>query len=322
MTLENAPVFPSSIRAQLTFRMRRAAPVSGAELHRYRAAGATILSESPLELLKPWLVGRSGEETAPPSAHVPAACRQKLLHREDVWLGDRLREVRCWWCGDSFLMETDDLQELVLADHGRLLVYGGRSDVCRSLLEEMIVGPALILSLAHHGTFALHAGAVVRNGAAHVFAGDSGAGKSTLADFLGGQKAAGCRRISDDILPLRLDSGGPMALPHYPQLKLAPDEQISSPRLERLPVAAVYVLDSQEGDGGERGCRLLDLHPRAAALALVRHTVAARFFTAPLLAMHLDFCTSMAESVPFHRLSYPRRRDFLPAVAEVLGMAP
>ena len=56
----------------------------------------------------------------------------------------------------------------------------------------------------------------------------------------------------------------------------------------------------------------------AAVLALVRHTVAARLFTAELLRQHVDACARLAASADVVRLRYPHRHEALAQVKAAL----
>jgi hypothetical protein len=189
---------------------------------------------------------------------------------------------------------------------------------------ETALGPALALALAAHGVFCLHAGAVERQGRVVALVGESGRGKSTLAAFLG--HGRGWRRLADDVLPVTsaLDSGT-VGLPHFPQLKLAPGTQVTADVPHRLPLGAVYVLERPAGaststeDLGPANASLSPpLDTRAAMLALVRHTVAARLFDRTLSTAHMRFCAEAAASVPVRRVAYPLLPEALPRVRDLM----
>jgi hypothetical protein len=184
-------------------------------------------------------------------------------------------------------------------------------------VAEAALGPALVLGLALRRIFCLHAGAVARGDRAVAFVGGSGAGKSTLAARLPGAGDGGWRRVADDVLPVAADGGAVWALAHFPQFKLAPAEQAAGAADARLRLAAVYLLDPAEEVRGEVTAR--DLGGRDAAVALARHTVAARLFAPAELGTHLDFCAQAAARLPVRRLAYPRRLDVLPAVAAAVA---
>lgn len=189
------------------------------------------------------------------------------------------------------------------------------------LVAQTVLGPALLLALALHGTFALHASAAAHSGRAAVFLGESGAGKSTLAADLGRRAGHGWSRLSDDVLPIAMTADGVLeALPEYPQLKLAPEEQYVAlgPRPERIAIGAIYALDAIFGGDAAEPVTITALSPRDAFVALIEQTVASRLFAPDLSALHLDFCAAIATTVPMKRLCYPRRLDAFDAVAEAL----
>ncbi len=188
-------------------------------------------------------------------------------------------------------------------------------------IAQSLLGPGLLLALALKGTFAFHASAAAFAGRAAVFLGDSGAGKSTLAAALDRRGAVGWTRLADDVLPVTLAATGRIdALPAYPQLKLAPREQYVADgrRPERLPVAAVYLLEEPgagaDHDGGADAVTLMPASPRDALLALTAHTMAVRLFAPSLAARHFAFCASAVGVLPVKRLRYPRQIALLDAV--------
>lgn len=174
-------------------------------------------------------------------------------------------------------------------------------------VEEALLGPALALALARRGTFVLHASAVVLGEGVIGFLGESGAGKSTLARLLTSQGAA---LAADDLLAV---TTGPVALPHYPQLKLGEEAMAAIAALEpRYPLLGLYEL----APGGEVAAE--ELPAVSATALLLRHTVAGRLFARDLLAAHLGFMGDLAGRVPVRRLRVPRRMDVGEEVLRVL----
>ncbi len=181
------------------------------------------------------------------------------------------------------------------------------ADRLETPVAEALVGPALMLTLAAAGRFCLHASAVRIGEAVVAFCGDSGAGKSTLAQMASDDWL----RISDDILPVRLECGRLLALPHYPQPKLAPDAHYPVTAPSQLPVTALFVLTSRSH---AQAVTSTLLSPAQALAAVVRHTIAACLFPPHLLTTHLRFCAKTAECVPVYELAFARRWEALPAV--------
>ena len=184
------------------------------------------------------------------------------------------------------------------------------------VVVEAALGPALILALALQGTWTLHASAVFSDDRAVAFVGESGNGKSTLAGFLGREGRPGWRLLADDMLPVVPGPGGLDVLPHFPQLKLAGEDCSPAALPERMPLAAIYVLPPAAGRS--KAVQVRRLGSRDAALAVVRHTVAARLFDGALLARHLAFCAHAAAHIRICRLTYPHRYELLPAVRDAI----
>ena len=233
-----------------------------------------------------------------------------------AWVGGQWRGVRTQRIGTGFGLEVEGIGRFHVSDDGcEIVCTEADPKIDRSTLSEAIVGPCLILALALQGTWCLHASAVLSGGRLVAIVGESGLGKSTLAAFLDAQGSP-WRRVADDILPFALRHDGLTALPRFPQLKLSPDRQPSIGMPERMPLEAIYVLAPADVAAAP------DLRPltkQEVALALVRHTVAARLFDRDLLAHHLDVCSQAAGLVPVRRLLYPHRLDLLADVAQLLA---
>lgn len=118
-------------------------------------------------------------------------------------------------------------------DHALYLDWAGVASFKASDGNELVVSPvakdgniislftvseALGLILFQKGYFLLHASSVAVGDEAWCFMGMPGAGKSsTAAAFI----KAGCRLLSDDLTAITFDeSGNPVIIPAYPQLKI------------------------------------------------------------------------------------------------------
>lgn len=247
----------------------------------------------------------------------PQSVEPRCVYGGPGEIGGARRRVECWWSGEGYRLEIAGAGAFAVAAGGtdlRCLQVDSRAT--RGELVEVLLGPVLLLALAQRGIFCLHAGAVAAGARAVAFAGASGAGKSTLAAALA--RRPPFRRLADDLLPVALEAGGAVALPHFPQLKLPAAEQPAGED-ERLELAAVYLLAAEAKGGADAGLAQVascDLAGRRGALALVAQTAAARLFAPPLLAAHLSFCGDLAARIPVRRLAYPRRAEALPRVAE------
>ena len=120
------------------------------------------------------------------------------------------------------------------------------------------------------------------------------------------------QRLGDDLLPVTWENGCFYALPHFPQLKLPITAQPGLTFPEKIPLAAVYLLDKGPVIHIEAA------GPASAALTLASHSVAARLFDRQLLGAHLDFCAQAAKAASVRRLIYPRIFAELPAVWQAL----
>lgn len=226
------------------------------------------------------------------------------------WLAGLDRRVECRYSPTGARLVVPDLagfdldrQKGVIRSLPEFTPAGTAPD----LIEEVLLGPALLLQLAWRSAFALHAGAVQMNGSVVAFCAESGVGKSTLAGGFQGEDLA----VADDLLPIRLDPD-PVALPRFPQFKWPAERQYPLAAPVSLPLRAVCLLTPEPAETAASYISAQALDLPHSALALVRHTVASRLFPPELLQSHLDFCRDLATAVPVYRLRYPRRLGLLP----------
>jgi hypothetical protein len=277
----------------------------------HRLAGQPIWIDPGLPELLPF---RCSDPASPPPqipTHLSSLAGQPPSLRAEGWVAEHFSTVSVWQDEQGILTEVPTIGRFWTAADGSTIsmvtIFPGSSPALRA---EALLGPPLVLALALNGTWCLHASAVEIGGQCYAFLGGSGAGKSTLAAFLGGQP--GVRRVADDILPVGFDDRQAWALPRFPQLKLPIRQQPGAVLPERLPLAAVFLLDEQPTLSIE------PLRPGNSALLLAGQTVAARLFDRQLLARHLDFCIQAAPLMAARRLAYPRRLDGLPEVWKAL----
>lgn len=291
----------------------------GLPAHTYRIAGQTIVADRQVAELACF----SSPAFAGP---VPVALATSPIHHTSPnlvchgqgFISGAWREVQCHSAPDGYRLSVAGVGTFSIDAPGtRIDLIVAVRRAAPHELEEALLGPVLILALALRGTWCLHASAVAVQGRAIVFVSESGRGKSTLAAFLASQCEAGWETLADDILPVTLTTAGLDALPRFPQLKAQPGYAICSGQPERVPVALVYVLAPSTTEGAT--CEIQPLTARGAALALVRHTVAARLFDHTLLARHLATCSEAAARVPVRRLTYPHQYDVLSRVCSMLA---
>jgi len=220
---------------------------------------------------------------------------------------------------------------------GRFRVRAGREvavdlspDADERAVRLCLLGPIAALLLHQRGRLILHASAVAVAGNAIAFMGGQGWGKSTMAAAF---HVRGHGALADDVTALQLDSGRPMALPAFPQIKLWPNSIIAlgdapetlpvvHPDFAKraipvtagfadapLPLRRIYVLAS-----GER-VEIESLSPQEALVELIGHSYAARFgkelLQATGMATHFKQCARVAENTRLYRFRRPASLSIL-----------
>ena len=260
---------------------------------------------------------RPGTGLLPPR---PAA-RTEQVFLGDGQLGRHRRRIECGWSRQGYALRVDGVGQFhISADGGRIRPREVRVPRSSVDLAETVLGPAVTLALALQDVWCLHASAIASGGAVTAFVGESGAGKSTLARELPRLDPSLCCG-ADDVLPVAIEDGAAWALPRFPQLKYRFDRQPGEALPDRLPLTRIFVLSPPrpvETEPAEGAVVVERLDGYAAALALVRHTVAAKLFTEDLLRRHVEACAKLAERVEIARLCYPRRLDALSRVGETI----
>ena len=277
----------------------------------HRLAGQDILIDPAIPEMMPFRIEKKVLPHPPlPDKLTKLSASAPLLQAEG-WIADRLETISLWRDEDGILLEIPSAGRYWTSANGDAIhQVAGLPGLSPAILAQSLLGPPLVLALALRRVWCLHASAVSVAVRATAFLGNSGAGKSTLAAFLDGQP--GVQRLGDDLLPIDWENGGLGVRPRFPQLKLPVNSQPGLSFPERLPLAAVYLLE--EGPI----IRIEPLSPASAALTLAAHSVAARLFDHALLEAHLDFCARAASLVPVRRLTYPRFYTELPAVWRAL----
>ncbi|GAB4150641.1 MAG: hypothetical protein Fur0021_13510 [Candidatus Promineifilaceae bacterium] len=267
----------------------------------YAIAGCVLVSSHPLTELAHLRLPHFTLPGSPPlsaAAVTPSSLGGALVFAGIACLGGQQRHVTCQVTADVIWLASPTAGLAAISRRQpRITLFPPTHDEQTPLLAT-----ALILTLAQQGVFCFHASAVVAGDKLVAFLGESGQGKSTLAAYL----AADWQPLVDDVLPLAT-AAAPVACLPFPQPLPHP---IKTP--SPIPLSAAYLLH-------EGNLSLSALPPTAAALALVRHTVAARLFPSDLLARHLDFCAQLAVAVPIKRLRYPRHHAALAAVRQALA---
>jgi hypothetical protein len=293
----------------------RLAPDEGADGFVQPLAGESLWTASPLApAAAP--APRQRDDAAPGEA---VASWRVVATGVGSDLGSARRvEVRMGASGERVVEYDDGEQFWIAADGGAIVRMAPGSRAAAAALERALGAP-LALALARRGVHLLHASALLGRGRVIACTADSGVGKSTFAGGAAGSPELGLRRVADDVLPVRLATAAE-ALPHFPQLKLAPEASYGSAEPARLPLAALVELERRDDVGAPR---LRRLAPAAGALLLSRATVAARLFDATLLAPHFEACAEAARGLVVARLSYAsgphRLGEALALLADQIG---
>lgn len=234
--------------------------------------------------------------------------------------------------------------DLVIAEAGSFRVTAGREILFEPLegvsernLRLFLLGSAMGLILHQRGILPLHANAVELGGRAIAVAGAAGAGKSTLAAWF---SQHGLRLVGDDVVALQAGSGGVLAFPGPPRVRLwresmqrfgfdseGLEPSYADPAVakwdlpvpadaliaEPLPLGPVYIL----GDGPE--IAITPLGGAAAATALFDHTYRGGYADRrpEWQAAHWRTVAAVAASVPVFSLARPRDLNQL----EALGLS-
>lgn len=271
--------------------------------YHYRVAGISISSDTPVEYLRSF---KSLPEVRrqTPSVTVPKSDGKRItVYMGTGWISQAWRDVHCEIGRQGYYVTISGIGCFFVLSSGRQIELVQKESGCApDLVEEALLGPPLILALAKHSIWCIHASAVVAANHALLFTGRSGAGKSTIAGYLDNDQRNAFLRFADDLVPISLKNGAIVAHTRYPQLKLGVNSQPHIRKPEHLPIAAIHDLCNLEHDE----VRIERVSGQAAAMMLAQHTISSRLFDAKLLESHLDFCAVAAQSLRVSRLCYPR----------------
>ncbi len=245
------------------------------------------------------------------------------------------------WYQYAFLQDEatyvrwDGVGEFVVDRRGRTISYRREEQASDESFQVYLLGQALSFALVAQGIEPIHATAVVVDGAAIAFMGSNAFGKSMLAaSFLG----AGYPLLTDDLIVLHNSSGGTLAYPGPPRIKLfaklasqllsapaaAPMNASTSKLIVPLdatqtcahpvPVRAIYSVAAPRESCRVAAAAIEPVSPRDSFVELVKGTFNRRLVDARRLRRQLDVMTAVAERVPVKRLRYPRTMEQLPDV--------
>lgn len=283
----------------------------------YGLACERIDCDVPLAALDAYRLPGSGP--LPPTEPFPVPSGACDAERRSVrgWIGGETRKVVCIAGAAGFDIHVSGIGRFAVSvPDGHIWCMSLETGLsrARARLEEVLLGPALVLSLACRDVWCLHASAVSLSGSTVLFLGASGQGKSTLAGYCAGR--SGLERVADDILPCSLVDEVACAKPHFPQLKLPPLAQYPKQATCCLPVDALIFIDPTPGG---QDVEIETVPPIDAVKRLAETTVAVSLFDSALHWRHLRFLASVLASVPVFALRYSHSYAQLPAVCDAVA---
>jgi hypothetical protein len=265
------------------------------------------------------------------SDDIERACRKERVSFRDEG----------FWQSSVF---ADGSAHVAWKEHFEFVVSAGAEQVLWQKLQEVpnevfftyFLGQVFSYCLLARGVEPLHATAMLVNDQAIAFLGDSGVGKSTLAaTFL--QK--GYTLLTDDVLALAFKGEGVWVRPGIARVKLNPDSadavfsgrrsipmnsftskmifalQDSQHGSREVPLRALYVLPHKPS---QSRIMVRRLSGRASFLPIVQNTFNDTVLHPDRLKQQFAFAARLASLIPIKRLSYPRRLDLLPSVADAI----
>ena len=269
----------------------------------YRLAGGIIFLPLRIKELERFVVANS--ESNPPLFE--EFCEQTSFASETYWMRGVRCDLEAWHTtSNGILLRIVGGPEFYVTANGAVAAPVSVTRKLTDLDLFLLLGPALVFALALRGVWSFHASAVFHKGKTILFVGESGMGKSTLAAYL--SKQDGYQRVADDILPASFLDDEIRVLPHFPQLKLPPDDQPGIKLPESLRLDALCVL--RHADTNDEPA-IHFVPPSRAVQDVLKHIAGARMFDERLLAGHLAFSAEVAKQVKVYHLTYPHRRDAL-----------
>jgi hypothetical protein len=245
--------------------------------------------------------------------------------------------------GYSYQRRTDgsvhvswsDLFDFVVHANGRRIDVFAGTDIDGETVVAYLISQVLSVALLLQGIPTLHASAVSLHGNAVVLLGESGFGKSTLTAAL---LAEGAQLITDDLLVLRKEAAGYVAVPGAQRIKLAPAAADAlhlawpdTPMLDDSGKHVYHVPAAHCAAAPVPVERVLLLQPDAAQPSLVslsKQQATRALLSATFNPLHTEnarlqelllTAEAIADALPFYQLAIPRA---LARLAEVSALVP
>jgi hypothetical protein len=225
----------------------------------------------------------------------------QLVYQSKTLIGDSQFQIQ---------VNSKDNQEfqLVMDQHivyvSKKIISTDSSELCVTLL----FGPALILNLALNHVFCFHASSFEYKGSIFIVFAKSGTGKSTIAEFF---QQTYNSRIADDIVAMKNIDGVLNLLPNFPQLKLSTENQSKQTHFNKN-IKLVFAHNSA------KPTRLNKIDRFSAIKSTIKHSVATKIFSSPILANHLDFCHQLVQQTDAFELEYQHSKSSLNQLCNLL----
>jgi hypothetical protein len=300
-----------------------------AATHHYVTCGLAITSDIAVPGLS------SGAPEGPVDLHVAvgrcAEARALLVRQHVRYLSadhveDGTPQLTVWTdSGGAHRLRYADGTEFIIDRQATRVDVEWMAPLTAADAAVYLLGPVLGFVMRLRGMVPLHASAVVVDGRATAFVGDAWAGKSTTAAAFA---ALGHAVLSDDLLPVLETAGTMVAHPSHPRLTMWPDSVKAlfgqsrdlpslTPTYDKryldleagdrfqptpVPLEVIYVLGDRAT--ARQQWRVEPVHPRAALMALVKHTYGNYLLDAPMRAREFEVLSRVAERVRVRQLTF------------------
>jgi hypothetical protein len=241
---------------------------------------------------------------------------------------------------ECFELIYSDGASFVVDSEARRVWGTFRSPLTEADLATYFLGPVLGFVLRRRHITSLHASTVELFGHAVALSGDAGLGKSTTAAALA---LRGVPVLSEDIAPMREDSGSFHVVPGYPRVCLWPDSVnylLGSPDAlplltpvwekrylpldgvrarfssEPLPLGLIYLFAPRSGEAGAP--HVEEMSPREALLTLVQNTYMNWLLDREHRAVEFDALSRLVKQVPVRRIVPHSDAGRIPALCELI----
>ncbi|WP_150275918.1 aldolase [Paenibacillus tepidiphilus] len=290
----------------------------------YRAFGLQIYSEFPLPELPP--------------ADEPGILGSISVERGDLnerWEAIPKLTAHLGTADGEVMFSAQDVA-IFSIQGGNLITVSPVDGADEDCVRLYILGSCMGVLLMQRQILPLHGSALVLGGEAYALVGRSGAGKSTLASYLMDQ---GYRMLSDDVIPVKVEDGYPLAIPGYPQQKLwqqsleylGRDASDYRPLFQRETKFAVPVHDRFYGEplrlagvfelsaGGDSPVALQPVSGMERFHTLYHHTYQrAMIDRIGVREWHFGMLASFVNRLPMYRLTRPETGFSAPRQTELI----